>query len=103
MGDSSATGVAFTRNPSTGERRLYGEYLVNAQGADVVAGLRTPQYLTLAGTQAHDSDLPAMEEVMHAVFADRVPIQHRLESHYRDIQAIQFPAPPALPRKHQNQ
>src|SRR3546814_19167565 len=90
MGDSSATGVAFTRNPSTGERRLDGEYLVNAQGEDVVAGIRTPQYLTIAVKQEHDSDLPAMEEVMPAVFAELVNIQNRLESHYRDMQDIEF-------------
>src|SRR3546814_12157931 len=90
MGDSSATGVAFTRNPSTGERRLYGEYLVNAQGEDVVAGIRTPQHLTLAGKQEHDSDLPAMEEVMPAVFAELVHIQNRLESPYRHMKALDF-------------
>ena len=90
MGDTSATGVAFTRNPSTGERRLYGEYLVNAQGEDVVAGIRTPQHLTLAGKEEHGSDLPAMEEVMPEVFGQLVDIQNRLESHYRDMQDIEF-------------
>ena len=90
MGDDSATGVAFTRNPSTGERRLYGEYLVNAQGEDVVAGIRTPQHLTIAGKQEHGSDLPAMEEVMPEVFGQLVEIQQRLESHYRDMQDIEF-------------
>src|SRR3546814_4716706 len=87
MGDSSATGVAFTRNPSTGERRLYGEYLVNAQGEDVVAGIRTPQHPTLAGKQEHDSDLPAMEEVMPAVFAELVNIQ-RSEEHTSELQSL---------------
>src|SRR5690606_9612748 len=86
----SATGVAFTRNPSTGERRLYGEYLVNAQGEDVVAGIRTPQHLTIAGKEEHGSDLPAMEEVMPEVFRQLVEIQQRLESHYRDMQDIEF-------------
>src|SRR5580765_7068582 len=60
MGDDCATGVAFTRNPSTGEKRLYGEYLVNAQGEDVVAGIRTPQHLTVQGKEAQKSDAPAM-------------------------------------------
>src|SRR3546814_1321895 len=90
MGDSSATRIAFTPNPSTGERRLYGEYLVNAQGEDVVAGIRTPQHLTLAVKQEHDSHLPAMEEGMPAVFAELVNMQNRLESHYRDMQDIEF-------------
>ncbi len=90
MGDDSATGVAFTRNPSTGERRLYGEYLVNAQGEDVVAGIRTPQHLTIAGKEEHGSDLPAMEEVMPEVFRQLVEIQQRLESQYRAMQDIEF-------------
>ena len=68
MGEDCATGVAFTRNPSTGENAFYGEYLVNAQGEDVVAGIRTPQHLTIAGKQANKSDLPSMEEVMPEVF-----------------------------------
>ena len=70
MGEDCATGVAFTRNPSTGANEFYGEYLVNAQGEDVVAGIRTPQHLTIAGKQASGSELPAMEEVMPAVFAE---------------------------------
>ena len=69
MGEDCATGVAFTRNPSTGANEFYGEFLVNAQGEDVVAGIRTPQHLTLAGKKANNSQLPAMEEVMPAVFA----------------------------------
>ena len=64
MGEDCATGVAFTRNPSTGANEFYGEYLVNAQGEDVVAGIRTPQHLTIAGKEASGSELPAMEEVM---------------------------------------
>src|SRR5258708_18381454 len=70
MGEDCATGVAFTRNPSTGANEFYGEYLVNAQGEDVVAGIRTPQHLTLAGKRANKSTLPAMETAMPAVFAD---------------------------------
>ncbi len=90
MGEDSATGVAFTRNPSTGVREVYGEYLVNAQGEDVVAGIRTPQHITLAARKAHDSDLPAMEEVMPDVFHQLCDIQDKLELHYRDMQDIEF-------------
>ena len=90
MGDDCATGVAFTRDPSTGENAFYGEYLVNAQGEDVVAGIRTPQHLTLAGKQANGSDLPAMEEVMPEVFGQLVEVRGRLEAHFRDVQDIEF-------------
>ena len=90
MGDDCATGVAFTRNPSTGDKEFYGEYLVNAQGEDVVAGIRTPQHLTLAGKQANKSNLPAMEEVMPGVFGDLVKVRGILEDHYRDMQDIEF-------------
>jgi len=90
MGESSATGVAFTRNPSNGTREVYGEYLVNAQGEDVVAGIRTPQHITIAAKQHHESDLPAMEEVMPEVFGQLLDIQHTLEQHYRDMQDIEF-------------
>ena len=90
MGDDCATGVAFTRDPSTGDNRFYGEYLVNAQGEDVVAGIRTPQHLTLAGKKANGSDLPAMEEVMPEVFAQLDDVRKKLESHYRDMQDIEF-------------
>ncbi len=90
MGDDCATGVAFTRNPSTGANEFYGEYLVNAQGEDVVAGIRTPQHLTLAGKKANNSPLPAMEEVMPAVFAELVAVRRTLEAHYRDMQDIEF-------------
>ena len=89
MGDDCATGVAFTRNPSTGEKLFYGEFLVNAQGEDVVAGIRTPQPLTIQG-KAEGGDLPSMEEVMPDVFADLVRIYQKLESHYRDMQDIEF-------------
>ena len=74
MGQDCATGVAFTRNPSTGENAYYGEYLINAQGEDVVAGIRTPQHLTLQGKAANDSSLPAMEEVMPEVFGELLKI-----------------------------
>jgi pyruvate,orthophosphate dikinase len=90
MGEDCATGVAFTRNPSTGENAFYGEYLVNAQGEDVVAGIRTPQHLTIAGRQANKSDLPSMEEVMPEVFKQLDAVRLRLEGHYRDMQDIEF-------------
>ncbi|MGD9914677.1 MAG: pyruvate, phosphate dikinase [Rhizobiaceae bacterium] len=90
MGDSSATGVAFTRNPSTGEKALYGEFLVNAQGEDVVAGIRTPQNITEAARIAAGSDKPSLEKLMPEVFADFVGIADRLEGHYRDMQDLEF-------------
>ncbi|HKF74342.1 MAG TPA: pyruvate, phosphate dikinase [Stellaceae bacterium] len=90
MGDDCATGVAFTRNPSTGVNEFYGEYLVNAQGEDVVAGIRTPQHLTIAGKQASKSSLPAMEEVMPKVFAELDQVRRKLEAHYRDMQDVEF-------------
>ncbi len=90
MGEDCATGVAFTRNPSTGENSFYGEYLVNAQGEDVVAGIRTPQHLTVAAKQAQKSKLPAMEEVMPEVFQQLDEVRGLLEKHYRDMQDIEF-------------
>ncbi|WP_332679140.1 pyruvate, phosphate dikinase, partial [Brevundimonas sp.] len=90
MGDTSATGVAFTRNPSTGEARLYGEFLINAQGEDVVAGIRTPQSLTKAGREEMGETAPSMEEAMPVVFGQFVDVVGRLESHYRDMQDIEF-------------
>ena len=90
MGDDCATGVAFTRDPSTGERRFYGEFLVNAQGEDVVAGIRTPQQLTIAGKQSNLSTLPAMEEAMPEVFKQLDAVRGQLEAHYRDMQDIEF-------------
>jgi len=90
MGDDCATGVAFTRDPSTGENTFYGEYLINAQGEDVVAGIRTPQHLTVKGKQANKSKLPAMEEVMPDVFGQLEAIRGKLEGHYRDMQDIEF-------------
>src|SRR5215212_3706630 len=89
-GEDCATGVAFTRNPSTGANEFYGEYLVNAQGEDVVAGIRTPQHLTVAGKEASGSDLPAMGEVMPAVFAELLRVRQILEDHYRDMQDVEF-------------
>ena len=88
MGDDCATGVAFTRNPSTGENVFYGEYLINAQGEDVVAGIRTPRPLTKAAK--HDPALPSMEETMPAVYAQLDGIRKALEAHYRDMQDIEF-------------
>ena len=90
MGEDCATGVAFTRDPSNGDNVLYGEYLVNAQGEDVVAGIRTPQALTVVSRKAEGSKLPAMEEVMPAVFAQLNDVRKKLERHYRDIQDIEF-------------
>jgi len=90
MGDDCATGVAFTRNPSTGENAFFGEYLVNAQGEDVVAGIRTPQHLTVKGKEENHSRLPAMEEVMPEVFARLLEVRDILERHYRDMQDIEF-------------
>lgn len=90
LGQTSATGVAFTRDPSTGENYFYGEYLVNAQGEDVVAGIRTPQSLTIKGREKEGSDLPSMEEVMPEVFKQLDDVRIRLEKHYRDMQDIEF-------------
>jgi pyruvate, orthophosphate dikinase len=90
MGDDCATGVAFTRDPSTGENAFYGEYLINAQGEDVVAGIRTPQHLTIAGKKNNNSELPAMEETMPEVFGQLDAVRHKLESHYKDMQDIEF-------------
>ena len=90
MGETSATGVAFTRNPSTGEARLYGEFLINAQGEDVVAGIRTPQSLTKAGREEMGETAPSMEEAMPEVFGQFVETVGKLERHYRDMQDIEF-------------
>jgi len=90
MGETSATGVAFSRNPSTGEKRLYGEFLVNAQGEDVVAGIRTPQPLTAAARREMGDRALSMEEAMPQVFAHFLDLVGRLELHYRDMQDIEF-------------
>ncbi|MGX7952691.1 pyruvate, phosphate dikinase [Tsuneonella sp. HG249] len=90
MGDTSATGVAFTRDPATGERAYYGEWLVNAQGEDVVAGIRTPQYLTHAAREAAGAKLPSMEEAMPEAYGELARVFDLLERHYRDMQDIEF-------------
>ncbi|KSV73830.1 pyruvate phosphate dikinase [Sinorhizobium sp. GW3] len=90
LGNSSATGVAFTRNPSTGENELYGEFLVNAQGEDVVAGIRTPQNITEAARLGSGSDKPSLEKLMPEAFAEFRSICDTLERHYRDMQDLEF-------------
>ncbi len=90
MGEDCATGVCFTRDPATGENVFYGEFLVNAQGEDVVAGIRTPQNLTVHGKELNHSDLPAMEEVMPEVFGQLDEVRHTLERHYKDMQDMEF-------------
>ncbi|WP_414656067.1 pyruvate, phosphate dikinase [Ferrovibrio sp.] len=90
MGETSCTGVAFTRDPATGEKNYYGEYLINAQGEDVVAGIRTPQQLTKAARLAAGNDLPSMEESMPGTFRQLVDVFKKLERHYRDMQDIEF-------------
>ncbi|USO05908.1 MAG: pyruvate, phosphate dikinase [Rhodospirillales bacterium] len=90
MGDDCATGVAFTRDPATGENYFYGEYLINAQGEDVVAGIRTPQSLTKKGREKECSDLPSMEETMPEVFKQLDDVRIKLETHYKDMQDLEF-------------
>lgn len=90
LGNASATGVAFTRNPSTGEKALYGEFLVNAQGEDVVAGIRTPQSITEEGRISSGSEKPSMEKLMPEAFRELCRICTELEIHYRDMQDIEF-------------
>jgi pyruvate,orthophosphate dikinase len=90
MGETSATGVAFTRDPATGENSYYGEFLINAQGEDVVAGIRTPQYLTRAAREAAGAKPASMEEAMPEVYAELAAVFDRLERHYRDMQDIEF-------------
>ncbi|UNK77878.1 pyruvate, phosphate dikinase [Sphingopyxis granuli] len=90
MGDTSATGVAFTRDPATGERAWYGEWLINAQGEDVVAGIRTPQYLTRAAREKAGAKPLSMEEAMPETFAELGSVFDTLENHYRDMQDIEF-------------
>ena len=90
MGDDCATGVAFTRNPSTGEKSFYGEYLINAQGEDVVAGIRTPQNITKKARLEAKSDALSMEETMPKVYGQLVQIYKKLEKHYKDMQDIEF-------------
>ena len=90
MGDDCCTGVAFTRNPSSGENNYYGEYLVNAQGEDVVAGIRTPQNLTIKEKELQNSDTMSMEEAIPEVFKQLTNIFDLLEKHYKDMQDIEF-------------
>src|SRR5450631_3430371 len=90
MGETSATGVAFTRNPSTGERKLYGEFLINAQGEDVVAGIRTPQEISEAARVEAGSDKPSMENTLPKAYAELKRIYNALERHYRDMQDLEF-------------
>jgi pyruvate,orthophosphate dikinase len=89
-GATSATGVAFTRNPSTGEKKLYGEFLVNAQGEDVVAGIRTPQYITEEARIEAGETKPSLEALMPELFAELKNIYERLEARYRDMQDLEF-------------
>lgn len=90
MGDTSATGVAFTRDPATGERAYYGEYLINAQGEDVVAGIRTPQYLTKAARETAGAKPLSMEEALPEAYAELARVFDLLELHYKDMQDIEF-------------
>lgn len=90
MGDDCATGVAFTRDPSTGDNEFYGEFLVNAQGEDVVAGIRTPQQITIQGKEKNNIELPSMEEIMPDVYSELVKVYKKLEAHYKDMQDIEF-------------
>jgi len=90
MGDDCATGVAFTRDPSTGERVFYGEWLPNAQGEDVVAGIRTPHPINESSRGHEDSELPTLEEALPRAYKELVRVQRRLERHYRDMQDIEF-------------
>ena len=90
LGDDSATGVAFTRNPSTGEKKLYGEFLINAQGEDVVAGIRTPQEISEEARKEAGSDKPSLENAMPKAFAELARIYGALERHYRDMQDLEF-------------
>jgi pyruvate,orthophosphate dikinase len=90
MGETSATGVAFTRDPSTGERAYYGEFLINAQGEDVVAGIRTPQYLTKAARERAGAKAASMEEALPDTYAELARVFDLLETHYRDMQDIEF-------------
>jgi pyruvate, orthophosphate dikinase len=89
-GETSATGVAFTRDPSTGEKLLYGEFLINAQGEDVVAGIRTPQAISKVVRDRQGARKPSMEEAMPKAFAELKAICDRLETHYRDMQDLEF-------------
>jgi pyruvate,orthophosphate dikinase len=90
LGDDCATGVAFTRNPGNGDPRFYGEYLINAQGEDVVAGIRTPAPINGASQSEHNKDLVTLEKAMPKIYKELFDIQKRLEKHYHDMQDIEF-------------
>ena len=90
MGEDCSTGVAFTRNPSTGENSFFGEFLINAQGEDVVAGTRTPQYITKKAKKDSGSKDPSMEEAMPKVYKELAKVFLKLERHYKDMQDIEF-------------
>jgi pyruvate,orthophosphate dikinase len=90
MGNDSATGVAFTRNPGNGENKFYGEYLINAQGEDVVAGIRTPAPINEYSKSEHNKDLLSLEKAMPQIYKELFEYQKRLEKHYRDMQDIEF-------------
>ncbi|HOK08498.1 MAG TPA: pyruvate, phosphate dikinase [Candidatus Hydrogenedens sp.] len=90
LGDSSATGVAFTRNPATGENKFYGEWLINAQGEDVVAGIRTPYPLNEATKSQENQHLPSMEKLLPKTYKELVAIRNKLEKHFKDMQDIEF-------------
>lgn len=90
MGNDCATGVAFTRDPSTGEKKFFGEFLINAQGEDVVAGIRTPQPINEASRHESSEILPTLEEIMPKAYAELVQVYQKLEKHYRDMQDIEF-------------
>ena len=90
MGEDCATGVAFTRDPSTGERKFFGEYLPNAQGEDVVAGIRTPMPINNSSKQTTNKDMPTLEKLQSRAYKDLVRVYQKLEKHYRDMQDIEF-------------
>ena len=90
MGDDCATGVVFTRNPSDGSNKIYGEYLINAQGEDVVAGTRTPQYITKKSRIEAKVKDASMEESMSKVYKQLEKILRKLETHYKDMQDVEF-------------
>ena len=90
MGENSATGVAFSRNPATGEPSFYGEWLINAQGEDVVAGIRTPNPLNEATKNEQNKHMSSLETVMPQAYQELDQIQKNLEAHFRDMQDIEF-------------
>ncbi len=90
MGEDCCTGVAFTRNPSSGEKEIYGEFLINAQGEDVVAGIRTPQHLTIKSKKDQNSEKASLEEMMPRVYSKLIDVFSKLEKHYCDMQDVEF-------------